>query len=326
MKPSVIAGARPPATRGGRASIFPGLGCLSAMLIAIPAAAPPAPPSPSADRSQSLSELLATTPADSLPVALRQFESRRARSPEGTDAVLALGQLHYARGEYRRAAEAFARAAARLEPARKPEARYWAGLARLALGEADQARAALDEVAAAGGPRRSEAMLAQAQAWDLAQRPARAVEVLTVLLDMDPGEVGATALDMAAALAERDGHEDQARKARERLLRDYPRSFEAAAARRAVFSPADPPTSGEPRPGAVAVLIGSFVDATRARSLAAAARGAGFPEARVVSRGQGLSEVHLVRIGVYPRAADARRAGEQAEQALGVTFELMRAH
>jgi len=43
-----------------------------------------------------------------------------------------------------------------------------------------------------------------------------------------------------------------------------------------------------------------------------------------VSRGQGLSAVHLVRLGVYPRAADARRAGEQAEQALGVTFELMR--
>ena len=85
-------------------------------------------------------------------------------------------------------------------------------------------------------------------------------------------------------------------------------------------------TQDETRPGAAAVVIGSFVDPARARSLASAARAAGFADAKVVSRGQGLAAVHQVRLGVYPRSADARRAGEQAEQALGVTFELMRAH
>ncbi|MGH7741668.1 MAG: hypothetical protein ACRENS_06565, partial [Candidatus Eiseniibacteriota bacterium] len=44
-------------------------------------------------------------------------------TPEGE---FDLGQRHYARGEYRQAAEHFALAAARLEPARKPTARYWA--------------------------------------------------------------------------------------------------------------------------------------------------------------------------------------------------------
>jgi len=275
---------------------------------------------------ESLRELLATTPADSLPGALRRFETRHGRGPEATEALMVLGQLHYARGEYRRAAGAFARAAARLEPARKPEARYWAGLAWLALGEPNQARAALDEVAAADGPRKPQAMLAQAQTWELAQRPARAAEVLSILVDGTPGEAGPAALERAAALAERDGHDEEARKVRERLLRDYPRSIEAAAARRAIFSPPEPQSPDENRPGAAAVVIGSFVDPARARSLASAARAAGFAEAQVVSRGQGLSAVHLVRLGVYPRLAEARRAGEQAEQALGVTFELTRAH
>jgi len=309
---------------GGPASVFRWAAWLVLALLAVHARGAAATSFPIPPPG-SLRELLATTPADSLPEALRRFESRHARSPEATEALLALGQLHYARGEYRRAAGAFARAAARLEPARKPEARYWAGLAWLALGEPNQARAALDEVASADGPRRSQAMLAQAQAWELAQRPARASEILGILMDGAPGEAGPAALERAAALAERDGHDEAARKARERLLREYPRSIEAAAARRAVFSPPGPQSVDENRPGATAVVIGSFVDPARARSLASAARAAGFSEAQVVSRGQGLSAVHLVRLGVYPRAADARRAGEQAEQALGVTFELMRA-
>lgn len=338
--PEQNAGARPPAIRGGRASIWRGVAWAGVVAIAVTAAAPSPPgtrpPAAPATRRDApagppatLREVLATTPADSLPNALRRFESQRARTPEATEAVIALGQLHYARGEFRRAAEAFARAAARLEPTRKPEARYWAGLARLALGESDQARAVLDEVASAGGPRQTEAMFAQAQAWELAQRPARAMEVLSGLLDPargDLGEVGPGALERVAALAEQVGQDDRARVARERLLRDYPRSIEAAAARRAVFSSAEARSHIPPRSGATAVVIGSFVDPARARSLAAAARAAGFAEAQVVSRGEGLSAVHVVRLGIYPRAADARRAGEQAGQALGVAFDLTRAH
>jgi tetratricopeptide (TPR) repeat protein len=292
-------------------------GLLAAVLAGAARAAGPA---------EELRGLLAATPADSLPAALRAFEGRHGRGPEATEATLALAQLHYARGEFRRAAEAYARAAARLEPARKPEARYWAGLAWLALGEPNPARAALDEVASVAGPRQRAAMLAQAQAWELALRPARAVESLQTLLAGDPGEAGPAALERTAALAERVGEDEDARRARERLLLEFPRSVEAAAARRAVFSAAGTRPDAGGRPGATAVVIGTFADPARARALAAAARAAGFPEAQVTSRGQGLSAVHLVRLGVYPRPLDARRAGEQAEQALGVAFQLTRAH
>lgn len=283
-------------------------------------------PAPSRAAPLTLRDLLATTPADSLPEALRGFESAHARTPEATEALLTLARLHYARGAYRQAAECYGRAAARLEPASKPEARYWSGLAWLALSETERARAAVDEVAAAPGPRQADAMLAQVELWELAQRPARAEGVLTPLLAGEPGEVGPAALERSAALAETHGHAEEARVARERLLRGYPRSIEAAAARRAAFSPAPPHGAGRPRPGAsTAVVIGAFVDPGRARSLAAAARAAGFADAQVVSHGEGLSAIHLVRLGIYPGPAEARQAGAQAEQALGVTFELSRA-
>jgi tetratricopeptide (TPR) repeat protein len=297
-----------------------------AFVAGVVGSSPATVPIPTRALPLTLRDLLATTPADSLPEALRRFESAHARTPEATEALLTLAQLHYARGAYRPAAECYARAAARLEPAIKPEARYWSGLAWLALSESERARASLDEVAAAPGPRQAAAMLAQAQLWELGQRPARAEGVLTMLLAGDPGEVGPVALERSAALAETQGHVDEARIARERLLREYPRSIEAAAARRAAFSPATPRASGRPRPGAsTTVVIGAFVDPTRARSLAAAARAAGFSDAEVVSRGEGFSAIHLVRLGIYPGVAEARKAGAQAEQALGVTFELSRA-
>ena len=273
----------------------------------------------------SLRDLLATTPGDSLPGALRRFETDHARTPEGTEALLALARFHYARGAYRAAAESYARAAARLEPENKSEARYWAGLAWLALNESERARASLDEVAAAAGPRQAAAQLAQAQLWELAQRPSRAAEVLAGLLVEDSGEVGPAALERFAALAEAQGQGEEARRDRERLLREYPRSIEAAAARRAAFSPASSKAATRARPGASSsVVIGAFTDPARARSLAAAARAAGFADAQVVSRGEGLSAIHLVRLGVYPGVAEARAAGAQAEQALGVTFEIAR--
>jgi tetratricopeptide (TPR) repeat protein len=263
--------------------------------------------------------LLATTPADSLVEPLLRLEGTRARPAEGADAVMVLGALHFARGEYREAVNAYSRAAARLDPARKSEARYWAGLSWLGLGEPTQARSALEEVVRGGGARRVAALLGLAQAWELSQRPERALEVLEALLHDDLGEVGPAILERAAALAEHARKLEQARRARERLLRDYPRSIEAAAARLALARAADPAGASD-----VAVVIGSFVDRARARSLATEAKRSGFPGAQVVTRGEGLAAVHIVRLGTYPNHAEARRAGEQATSALGVAYQIVR--
>jgi len=272
------------------------------------------------DVGQELRDLLTQTPADSLVLPLRRFESRQARPADGAEAALLLGHLHFARGEYREAAAAFSRAAARLDPSRKPEARYWLGLSWLGLGEPTQARAALEEAAQSSRVRRVDALLGVAQAWELAQRPERAHEVLSPLLDGGLGESGPAVLERSGALAERFNHQEQARKARERLLRDYPRSIEAASARLTLAASAQRPTLGT-----VAVVIGQFVDRGRARSLASEARRAGFPNAQVITRGQGLSAIHIVRLGAYTSMKEARQAGDQATRAMGVAYQVVRA-
>jgi tetratricopeptide (TPR) repeat protein len=293
-----------------------------ATLPAAPAGPTGSPP------ATTLDDLLASTPADSLVAPLRRFESARTRagtaSPGASagEAALILGYLHTARGEYRPAAEALARAAARLDPTRKPEARYWLGLAWLALGETHQARAALEEVAAVDGPRRAPARLALAQTWELARRPERALEILERLAVEEPGEFTPAALERLAALQDGSGHPDRARSARERLMAEFPRSMEAASARRILFGAGGSVVGA--RPGTIPVVIGAFVDAARARSLAAAAQSSGFPDAEVVSQGQGLAAVHTVRIGAFPSAAEARRAASQAERALGVSAQIIR--
>src|SRR5438876_7783896 len=82
-----------------------------------------------------LETVLQSRPADSLVTPLKLFESRHGHEPAGAEAALLLGKLHYARGEYRQAVEAFARAAARFDPSRKDEARTWLGLSWLAVHE-----------------------------------------------------------------------------------------------------------------------------------------------------------------------------------------------
>ena len=266
-----------------------------------------------------LAALLASRPADSLVAPLRRFELEHVRASEGADAAFALGELHFARGEYRQAYDAYSRAAARLDPARKPEARYRAGLCWLAIRDAAQARAALEEVAQSSARLRAPALLGLAQAWELAERPDRALETLERLLAQNPGESGPAALERVIALAARFERPDLGRRAGERLRRDYPKSIEAA---RLTLPPAGAPAPGAA--GAVAVQIGAFSDPSRARLLADAARRAGFTSVQVVARGEGPQRAHLVRLGTWGSTAEARRAGERATAALGVNYQLVR--
>jgi cell division septation protein DedD len=70
------------------------------------------------------------------------------------------------------------------------------------------------------------------------------------------------------------------------------------------------------------VLIGTFASAARAATLEAAAKRAGFSGAKVVSIGDGAAASYAVRLGGYPSRDEAKKAGEQAEQRLGVAFRL----
>src|SRR5512143_31620 len=105
--------------------------------------------------------------ADSLAPVLQRLE---AGGPAATSAAaaFALGEFHHARGEYRMAAAAFGRAAARLQGVEHTEARYRQGLAWLGERDPGRARAAFEEVAMLSQPFRAVAQLGLARAYALA--------------------------------------------------------------------------------------------------------------------------------------------------------------
>jgi tetratricopeptide (TPR) repeat protein len=292
-----------------------------------------AAPSPSTVR-----QVLESCPADSLLAPLARLEAV-PRGSEAAEAALTLGRLHYARGEYRQAAAAFARATPRSDPARRGETHYWTGLAWLGAGEVGQARVAFGEAARSDSPRRLEAQLGVALCWEAARRPERALETLQTLLAGEPGEAGPAALERVAMLATRLERPELARRARERLAKDYPRSIEAVrAVRAAATGPAraSRPVSRAPAPAAtrlapppaaaqvpLSVQIGVFREEARARELAERARREGFGPARVAVLADAGGRLFAVRVGVYATAEDARGAGGRLGRALDVSWRVV---
>lgn len=256
-------------------------------------------------------ELLSSTPADSLARILP------AARPEA-DAQMVLGHLYFARGEYRQAATAFARAGANMDAARRPEARYRAGLCWLALGAHERARAALQEAAVEESRVRAASRLALAQSWEATGRSDRALDELQFLLNDRPGDWTAAALAMQRELALRLHRTATARQAGERLLREYPNSMEATRLRQIIDSP-------RTAAGSVVLRLGAFADEARARSLAADARRAGFTEVRVIPPSGMGAPLFAVQLGPYADPDEAKRRAELAEEALGVAAEHVKA-
>jgi tetratricopeptide (TPR) repeat protein len=195
------------------------VGVIALMLLALPAWA---------GLDAAWKAIPARVPADSLPAVLLAMETRGAYGVRAGEAAYALGQFRYARGEYAAALGPFLRAYARLAGRDRFVARYSQALASLALGNATAARAVFQEVADGDAELRPLALLGVAQSWDAERRPEKAFGVLGALLGGEPGEAGAPALERYAALADQFRREPEARSARARLARSYPRSIEAA--------------------------------------------------------------------------------------------------
>ena len=131
------------------------------------------------------------------------------------------------------------------------------------------------------------------------------------------GEAGPAALSHLAALARARGDTERARRAQERLLREYAGSMEAAEAR---LGAAEAPA------GRVSlwVQIGAFGDPENAKTLAERAKRAGLGEASLRRPGEAGQGLHLVLIGPYRSDEEARRAAAQASERLSVAARVAR--
>ena len=191
---------------------------------------------PSAAMDDVWARLPRGAPADSLGPALERLEARGPAAVAAASAY-ALGEFHHARGEYRLAADAFGRAAARLQGLDHTEARYRQGLAFLGCRDPGHARAAFEEVAMLSQPFRTLAQFGLARAYALAGDTDQELSVLRRLLDRPAGEAEPAALARYAALCDRQHHTSEARAARERLAKRWPRSPEAALVASAAGAP-----------------------------------------------------------------------------------------
>ena len=188
------------------------------------------------------------------------------------------------------------------------------GLAWLALGDAAQARAAFEEISQGDSPRRTEAALGTALAWEQAHRPDRAFEILVPLASAARGEIAPAVLERTIAVADLLDRPEVANAARQRLFREYPRSIEAT---RAVLMP--------PKSVAAAIEIGPFASEPSAHASAEQARRAGFATARALIRGEGQARVYLVLIDGFANADEAKEAADRVKRELGVAARVVAA-
>ena len=264
----------------------------------------------------------AATPVDSLPRMLAALEAHPRPGASAADAAFLLGQLHHARGEYRQAAAAFTRAAGRSSGESRAEARYRAGLSLLGAGQGAAAREAFAAAMRDAPARAALAQLGVGQAFEQDRHADKAFAAYQQLLLGEPGEAGPAALERIAALGAALHRDEDARRARLQLAQKYPASLEAA---RLAASPVPAPPQ---LPGAIAtrsVQIGVFSERSRALALVDAARRAGFPDTGATERAlsEGRPPEWVVRLGRFANADVARRAGEKAERALGVSWKVV---
>ncbi|NOT34097.1 MAG: hypothetical protein HOP12_08000, partial [Candidatus Eisenbacteria bacterium] len=205
------------------------------------------------------------------------------------------------------------------DPARKTEARYWAGLSWLASGDATRAASILEEVGRQPSPWRGPALAALGSAWEISKHPERARQAFMAALEAPRASTAAFAAERAAAYEKDAGRTRASSKLREQVVRDFPRSVEATSAREALAAPAASHPAPQER-GRFAIEIGTFNNPARARSLVAAAKAAGFRDARVVTKGEGVGALHHVWLGSFLDSKRAESAGDAAGQALGVRW------
>jgi hypothetical protein len=155
-----------------------------------------------------------------------------------------------------------------------------------------------------------DATVGLALAYELGRHSDKVLETLEPLLANAKGEAMPQALERLFTVASHEGRDDLARRARERLVEEFPLSMEAQRA----GLPAPPP-------GATSLLVaGPILDSDRAASLLLEARKAGFAVARL-GTGERAGE-YVIELGEYTDPNEAKREAERARRALHLNVQI----
>lgn len=239
-----------------------------------------------------------------------------AEGPAGARAGLELGRMDYAMQRFETALLALDQVEeSQLEEPQRPELLYYRGQSRLVLKGVARARADLARLVKEW-PKHALAASARLGVADCDAALGQDASALAVYMSVanTPGGEGAPlALWQAAALKARRQRPDEARELYQRLLREYPDSFEASAAK-ARLEALPAATQATPAPAALqairySVQVGAFTKLSAAQAMVKSLKKLGFLARIEPSRRKDVYTLHLVRLGHYKTKSEANALG-----------------
>lgn len=269
---------------------------------------------------------LSETDGDASAALLKRYLVEHKGHPLEWRAEMELGLHGYALGTYAQASGHFARAVSLKPPKREAvKARYWLGLARLGAGSFAQSRREFEAVKLDdGGTGLSDA--ASLGAADCLRQEGSYSSALAEYnrLAAKPGGTDwlPQALQGAGLCLEKLKREAEARQVYSRLVREFPSSFEATAAR-GKLKTAAPAASQKTAAAGYTIQAGAFSQEANARKLVTSLTQKGVTELSVVKEERGGRVLFIVYLGEFPTKEAAQQTSKELSARLGLSCSVV---
>ena len=273
-----------------------------------------------------LIQALSSVDGDASAALLKRFLAEHKGHPLEWRAEMELGLHGYALGTYGQASAHFSRAVALKPPKREAaKARYWLALARMGSGSFAQSRREFEAVKADdGGSGLSDA--ASLGAADCLRQEGSYASALAEYnrLTTKPGGSDwlPQALQGAGLCLEKLKREAEAKQVYSRLVREFPSSFEATAARSKLKSAA-PAASQKTAAAGYTIQAGAFSQEANARKLVTSLTQKGVTDLSVVKEERGGRVLFIVYLGEFPTKEAAQQTSKELSARLGLSCSVV---
>ena len=264
---------------------------------------------------------LSSADGEAAAAVLNRFVSEYKGHPLEWRAEMELGLHNYALGMYVQAARHFGRAAGLRPPKREEvKARYWLGLARMGSGNFAQSRREFEAVKAndAGTGLAGASSLGAADCLRQEGSYAPALAEYTRLSAGPAGDWTPQALYGVGLCLEKLKRQAEARQVYSRLVKEFPSSFEATAAR-GKLKTAPPATSQKAAATGYTIQAGAFSQEANARKLTASLTQKGINDLSVVKEERGGRVLFIVYLGEFPTKEAAQQKAKELSARLGLS-------
>ncbi len=273
-----------------------------------------------------LIQALAASDGEVSAALLDKFLSQHKGHPLEWRAEMELGLHGYALGTYAQASRHFGRAVALRPPKREAvKARYWQALSLLGAGSFAQSRKEFESVKAddAGTGLSDAASLGAADCLRQEGGYASALAEYTRLIARPGGSDWLPqALYGAGLCLDKLKRESEARQVYSRLVKEFPSSFEATAAR-GKLKGAAPAASQKAAAAGYTIQAGAFSQEANAMKLVSSLTQQGVKDLSVVREERGGRVLFIVYLGEFPTREAAQQTSKELSARLGLSCSVV---